>query len=276
MNDIDKLFSSLADTEVSSPDIWNKIEEKMKEDSYLNSKNYEQEGNKTTKNNIFSKKLRNISIILGSIVLIGGILYLVLEDKGQEKTTKKEVVSIKKQEKQEEKPLFNSVKTMDNSTKIEIEKTKNKNITLSEEGLEYEIKDEYRGIDNNNEYDIVPLEQNVPKTIVQSNRIVVEEKGIEEKQLDNNEQTLPNISFPNVITPNGDGINDVFVIKNIEYYPENALQIYNQNGKLVYKSKGYKNNFGAENLPLGVYFYKFEYIKKGNKIKFAGSITIML
>lgn len=43
------------------------------------------------------------------------------------------------------------------------------------------------------------------------------------------------------ITPNQDGINDVFTIKNISDFPNNRLQIYNRWGQLLYEKKGYNN-----------------------------------
>jgi hypothetical protein len=35
----------------------------------------------------------------------------------------------------------------------------------------------------------------------------------------------------------GDGVNDSFVIENIEYYPDNVVEIYNRWGVLVYERK---------------------------------------
>ena len=42
--------------------------------------------------------------------------------------------------------------------------------------------------------------------------------------------------FPNVITPNGDGINDRFVIKNLDQYPNNKLQVFDRTGKILYET----------------------------------------
>ena len=36
------------------------------------------------------------------------------------------------------------------------------------------------------------------------------------------------LNIPNVITPNGDGINDVFYIENIDKYPNSVLTILNR------------------------------------------------
>ena len=37
-----------------------------------------------------------------------------------------------------------------------------------------------------------------------------------------------------IVTPNGDGLNDVFVIRGIEQFPNNTMRIYNRWGVLVY------------------------------------------
>jgi gliding motility-associated-like protein len=68
------------------------------------------------------------------------------------------------------------------------------------------------------------------------------------------------IEFPNVITPNSDGTNDVFKIQNL---PENTkVLILNRWGNIVFSSDNYQNNWdGKDNsgraLVDGVYFYKY-------------------
>ena len=72
--------------------------------------------------------------------------------------------------------------------------------------------------------------------------------------------TLP-FEFPNVITPNSDGANDVFEIKNL---PENTeILILNRWGNIVFSSTNYQNNWnGKDNsgrdIVDGVYTYKFK------------------
>ena len=77
----------------------------------------------------------------------------------------------------------------------------------------------------------------------------------------------------NAVTPNGDGDNDVFIIRNIELYPENTVRIYNRWGVIVYEVSGYGQNgqfFKGESngratiktekqLPVGTYYYVIEY-----------------
>jgi uncharacterized repeat protein (TIGR01451 family)/gliding motility-associated-like protein len=59
----------------------------------------------------------------------------------------------------------------------------------------------------------------------------------------------------NVFTPNSDGINDFFVISNLELYPDNELVVLNRWGNEVYSKKSYDNLWDGSNLSEGTYFY---------------------
>jgi len=63
------------------------------------------------------------------------------------------------------------------------------------------------------------------------------------------------IFIPNVITPNGDGKNDRFVIPNLGKYPGTSLFIYNRWGNMVYQSKNYDNKWDGNGLNEGTYYY---------------------
>jgi gliding motility-associated-like protein len=69
---------------------------------------------------------------------------------------------------------------------------------------------------------------------------------------------ISEVLVPNVFTPNGDGKNDLLVFKNLEFFPNSALTIYNRWGKKIYKSDDYQNNWGGENHSDGVYYYILE------------------
>ncbi|MFV5700629.1 gliding motility-associated C-terminal domain-containing protein, partial [Flavobacterium sp. XS2P12] len=85
----------------------------------------------------------------------------------------------------------------------------------------------------------------------------------------------------NAFSPNGDAINEVFVIDNIDdtvCYPENTVEIYNRWGVLVFETKGYNNTdkafkgfsegratvSGSSGLPTGTYFYILNYTSVDN------------
>jgi gliding motility-associated-like protein len=73
---------------------------------------------------------------------------------------------------------------------------------------------------------------------------------------------VPELYPYNIITPNGDGLNDVFIIENIEHYPDSRLTIFNRWGKKIYETTGYLNNWGGlvngEILLNSTYFYTLE------------------
>lgn len=70
---------------------------------------------------------------------------------------------------------------------------------------------------------------------------------------------LPTIVIPNVFTPNGDGINDVWNINALTDYPQCLVSVYNRYGGLVYQSKGYSKpwdgTYGGSQVPPGTYYY---------------------
>jgi gliding motility-associated-like protein len=65
------------------------------------------------------------------------------------------------------------------------------------------------------------------------------------------------IYVPNVVTANGDGVNDVFKINALENFPDNKLVVFNRWGKQVHSVSSYKNDWKPENSP-GTYFYVLE------------------
>ncbi|RYU91453.1 PKD domain-containing protein [Mucilaginibacter terrigena] len=88
---------------------------------------------------------------------------------------------------------------------------------------------------------------------------------------------LKKIGVVNTFTPNGDGINDTWVIKNIETYPGNTVDIYNRQGEKVYSSVGYAipwdGRYKGTLLPTGTYYYIIN-PKNGRKV-ISGSVTII-
>lgn len=81
------------------------------------------------------------------------------------------------------------------------------------------------------------------------------------------------INPPNTITPNGDGNNDQWFIEYILDYPDNLVEIYNRRGQLVYSKDNYANEFDAEGLPEGVYYYKID-LRNGLEVV-TGTLTII-
>jgi gliding motility-associated-like protein len=124
-------------------------------------------------------------------------------------------------------------------------------------------------------------------------KIVVAEKIEQEAEdvevVNNNDPEIPNdvqenniqtpvyqIEIPNVITPNGDGFNDVLVIKNLDKYTDNNLLIADRAGKVLFDKNSYQNDWDAQNIPDGTYYYILSYKdKNSSKGVIKGLITII-
>lgn len=59
------------------------------------------------------------------------------------------------------------------------------------------------------------------------------------------------VNIPNAFSPNNDGINDTFIIP----FTNTELIVFDRNGNQVYYSNPYLNNWTAENINNGTYFY---------------------
>ncbi len=83
------------------------------------------------------------------------------------------------------------------------------------------------------------------------------------------------IIIPNVFTPNGDGINDNFVIENLNIYDANQLIITDRYGQLIFDRKNYSNTWDGDGFPEGVYYYIL-LLESGNwKITKKGVVHIL-
>ncbi len=83
------------------------------------------------------------------------------------------------------------------------------------------------------------------------------------------------LKIPAVITPNGDEYNQFFVIDDLENYISTDLKIFNRLGKKVYSSSNYQNDWDAQNLVEGVYFYVLKAKGYFRTETFNGTITVL-
>ncbi|MDA9555721.1 gliding motility-associated C-terminal domain-containing protein, partial [Pelobium sp.] len=90
--------------------------------------------------------------------------------------------------------------------------------------------------------------------------------------------SITKIYIPKGFSPNGDGVNDVFVIKNTSGLPL-ILEVYNRWGNIVYKSSNYANDWDGkctegvylgQDLPPSTYYYVVTY----NGSKYVGYLTL--
>lgn len=97
--------------------------------------------------------------------------------------------------------------------------------------------------------------------------------------------------IPNILTPNGDGKNDQFIITSMQdaglsssggnqsvindFYISNELVIYNRWSQVVYETKNYVNDWDGGKLTDGVYFYVLRCVGEFETDVFKGSLTIL-
>ena len=103
------------------------------------------------------------------------------------------------------------------------------------------------------------------------------------------------VFIPSGFSPDGDGINDVFVIRGLSDYPDNKFTVYNRWGNVVYEAVGYGKDYypgaplsdglfwdgkpnkgllhGSGLLPQGTYYYVLDY-NKGDKKPANGYLII--
>jgi gliding motility-associated-like protein/uncharacterized repeat protein (TIGR01451 family) len=120
------------------------------------------------------------------------------------------------------------------------------------------------------------------KSISQFDNSLVEDISDNGDDTDNNTVDDPTRTFItftpeyleifNLVTPNGDGLNDFFEIRGVENFPNTFVRIYNRWGVLVFETENYENNVDSDRvfkgfsrgritiqrnirLPIGTYYY---------------------
>ncbi|MGE5521410.1 MAG: PKD-like domain-containing protein, partial [Candidatus Dadabacteria bacterium] len=72
-------------------------------------------------------------------------------------------------------------------------------------------------------------------------------------------KVLKTFDVPNTFTPNGDGINDTWLIPNLAKYPNCKVLVFNRYGQAVFESIGYTKPWDAisngKQVPFGTYYY---------------------
>ncbi|MGA0559654.1 gliding motility-associated C-terminal domain-containing protein [Larkinella sp. VNQ87] len=89
-----------------------------------------------------------------------------------------------------------------------------------------------------------------------------------------NPETAGELVIPEGFSPNGDGKNDQFVLRNLGGLRA-EVTIFDRNGTVIYESKDYQNDWngrdGNKDLPIGTYFYS---IRLSDGRKFTRALTI--
>jgi gliding motility-associated-like protein len=87
----------------------------------------------------------------------------------------------------------------------------------------------------------------------------------------------PVIIPPNIFTPNGDGINDTWVIPQLAFYPECFVQIFTRSGRLIFTSFGYNipwdGKYEGKDVPVATYYWV---IKASSELPhIGGGVTVV-
>ncbi len=81
----------------------------------------------------------------------------------------------------------------------------------------------------------------------------------------------------NAFSPNGDGVNDTWVVRGLDDNPDAKITIYNRYGIVVFKGNGnsliWDGKYNNQTFPIGTYYYKIWDAKSSKAIK--GSITLI-
>lgn len=84
-------------------------------------------------------------------------------------------------------------------------------------------------------------------------------------------------AIPNTFSPNGDGINDKWVIKYLDTYPTAKVKVFTRTGQLVFQSYGYttpwNGTMNGKTLPLDTYYYIIE--PESGRKPYTGYVTIV-
>jgi gliding motility-associated-like protein len=90
-------------------------------------------------------------------------------------------------------------------------------------------------------------------------------------------------TISNVVTPDGDGINDVWTLPNIEEFKSNTVVVIDRWGNKIYQATGYDNvrtvwngtNKNGTIVPTGTYFYTVEVRDQGKVVLKKGFIEVI-
>ncbi len=85
------------------------------------------------------------------------------------------------------------------------------------------------------------------------------------------------IELFNAFSPDGDGKNDTWEIKNIDLFPDNDLKIYDRSGNLIFRANGYNSAkyWDGKNGTSGTYIYILRVKIDGKDQFFKGAITMV-
>lgn len=115
-----------------------------------------------------------------------------------------------------------------------------------------------------------PFTSNQPLSVAYGSALLLEPLNLSDYQglsftIPTNDEPFIEKLVSQIITPNNDGINDVWKIKGYLFSPKSNIKIYGRNGALLFQHHGEYNNdwegteqLNGEKLPQGGYFYMID------------------
>lgn len=91
------------------------------------------------------------------------------------------------------------------------------------------------------------------------------------------------VEIPKLITPNGDGVNDTWEIRNLQRASSNSVTVFDRWGSVIYQATGYNNEsvvWAGQNksnslVPTGTYFYIIEATTGNEKFRWEGFVELV-
>ncbi|MGK7393732.1 MAG: MBG domain-containing protein [Candidatus Cyclobacteriaceae bacterium M3_2C_046] len=127
--------------------------------------------------------------------------------------------------------------------------------------------------------------QNIGANPTFQNRIInfYVNDGLEVSNIVKREINLGNIEveIPTGITPNGDNVNDTWIIENIQAFPDCLVKVFTRTGNVIFESVGYSfpwdGTYQNQFLPAGTYYYIINLNKsdESGRGRLQGTITII-
>lgn len=115
----------------------------------------------------------------------------------------------------------------------------------------------------------------IVSAIVNSRRIILGSTiTFLSKRVSANFKTFP---IPNAFSPNGDNINDKWIIKGLKDYDNCTVEIFNRYGREIFRSAGYRQpwdgNYNGSQMPVGTYYYLID-LRNGQR-PLTGPLTLL-
>lgn len=151
------------------------------------------------------------------------------------------------------------------------------------EGI-YSLIDDFRRVDGNSEilyrpsHLILEVSENELGQIINL-KVLRDLENLTNEVISNKKLNISSeLVIPKSFSPNGDNIDDTWVIPNIQKYPDVAIKIYNRYGIMIFSSTGYNTPWDGKNkgiiVPSGEYYWIIDNFGD-NKTQLKGTISVL-